>query len=625
MTQAVDIVRKVAPNAKKNYVAAFDKGDALLQQHGIDTPDRLAHFLAQVLHETGGLTLEWESLNYSAKRLCQVFGEGIHSACVTPQEAQRLAGDQEAIGERVYGLGNPHKAQELGNSHPGDGFRYRGGGLMQTTGRANYRRMGELCGVNFEEAPELVVSPEHALKPALCEWSAANLNAFADCNDILAISRAINIGSPRSKAKPNGLQDRVEWFAKVRPLIDRVEFETSGVALPRAPDNAKERPPVQRGVAALLGGRMLELGDEDETVRAVQLALAKLGYSLQGTGYFGPATDATVRDFQAKRRLGVDGVVGPETAKAIDTAIDKAEQPAADIIIKVPPAAAPVAPKPPQEQAADQVTAVAKPIAPLVGQQMLQIGAQSDTVRAVQLALARLGYALKGTGYFGGATDTAVTHFQSTHGLEVDGVVGPETAKAIDDEVFGRGEENRTQASTVQEPIGKPGEDRPLWLIEALRWLDEKEARGDVDNPHILEWAREEGGSIAQEFRHDAIPWCALFANMVLTKTGFRGTETLWALDFANWGQKVSGPAVGAFVPMSRPGGGHIAIVVGRDQHGNLMCVGGNQDDAVNIKPFPRNRPVGYRWPNGLSLPVKVGFENLPVVKSNGIVSRREA
>jgi uncharacterized protein (TIGR02594 family) len=111
---------------------------------------------------------------------------------------------------------------------------------------------------------------------------------------------------------------------------------------------------------------------------------------------------------------------------------------------------------------------------------------------------------------------------------------------------------------------------------------------------------------------------------MVLTKTACKGTETLWALDFANWGQKLAGPAVGAFVPMARHGGGHIAIVVGRDQHGNLMCIGGNQADAVNIKPFPKARPVGYRWPIGVPQPLNIGFEALPVVKSNGITSTRE-
>jgi predicted chitinase len=78
-------------------------------------------------------------MSYNAPRLLEVFGAGRHSAGITPGEAQALARRPEAIAERVYGLGNPSKARELGNTQSGDGFRYRGGGLMQTTGRANYR------------------------------------------------------------------------------------------------------------------------------------------------------------------------------------------------------------------------------------------------------------------------------------------------------------------------------------------------------------------------------------------------------------------------------------------------------------------------------------------------------
>ena len=83
MTRASDVLRKLAPAAKGNYMAAFAQGDALLVKHDITTPDRLAHFLAQVLHETGGLAREWENMNYSAARLCEVFGEGKHSAGIT--------------------------------------------------------------------------------------------------------------------------------------------------------------------------------------------------------------------------------------------------------------------------------------------------------------------------------------------------------------------------------------------------------------------------------------------------------------------------------------------------------------------------------------------------------------
>ncbi len=619
MTRAVDIIRKVAPSAKKNYVSAFEQGDELLRKHSIDTPDRLAHFLAQVLHETGGLIWERESLNYGAERLCQVFGRRRHSACITPQEAQSLARNEPAIGERVYGLGNPNKARELGNIHHGDGFRYRGGGLLQTTGRANYRRMSELCGVDFEAAPELIVSPDHALRPALCVWSAGKLNAYADCNDILAISRAINLGSPRSRATPNGLQDRVRWLAEILPLIDEVEFHVVSGSRPSEPESVQERHASSSvGIAARLGRRLLRAGDEDETVRAVQLALRELAYPLQGTGYFGPKTEAAVRDFQVKHNLEIDGVVGPETAGAIDAATGRS-QPVPEVSgVETPASGEPSAWETTRDEAA------APRLTEILGDRMLQIGDWSNAVRVAQLALAKLGYQLKGTGYFGGATDIAVTHFQETRRLEIDGIIGPETAKAIDAEVAARVQHDLAENVAKGQPEILSRDDRPLWLIEALRWLDVREGQGRANNPHILEWARDEGGAIATSYRQDSIPWCALYANMVLTKTGCRGTETLWALDFVNWGQKLEGPAVGAFVPMVRRGGGHIAIVVGRDQHGNLMCIGGNQADAVNIKPFPKARPVGYRWPTGTPLPMRVGFETLPLVKSNGIVSARE-
>src|SRR5215204_4107355 len=118
MTRAIDVVRQVAPHAKTNYLSAFENGDALLQQHGINTPDRLAHFLAQVLHESGGLTLEHESLNYRAARLVEIFGVGRHSALITADEAESLAHDERKIAERVYGLGNLRKARELATRRP---------------------------------------------------------------------------------------------------------------------------------------------------------------------------------------------------------------------------------------------------------------------------------------------------------------------------------------------------------------------------------------------------------------------------------------------------------------------------------------------------------------------------
>jgi uncharacterized protein (TIGR02594 family) len=162
-------------------------------------------------------------------------------------------------------------------------------------------------------------------------------------------------------------------------------------------------------------------------------------------------------------------------------------------------------------------------------------------------------------------------------------------------------------------------------VIEGMKWLNLAEVPGANDNAEIIAWARGEGGAIAKSYKQDSIPWCALYANMVLTKVGIKGTETLWALDWANWGQKLPGPAVGAFAPMKRQGGGHIAIVVGRDQKGNLLCLGGNQSDAVNIAAFPAKRPLSFRWPAGVALPPKTGLESLPLLRSDGRISTKES
>jgi putative chitinase len=261
MSRAIDVVRKVAPRARENYSLAFERGDALLKANDITTPQRLAHFLAQVLHETDGLTIQWESGGYSAPRLLEIFGVGHHSAGVTPAEASELCSRpmpkrEELIFERVYGLGNPRKAKELGNTNPGDGYQYRGGGILQTTGRDAYRTWGEKCQADFEGHPELIASAEHALKPALLEWSAGKLNAAADRDDIVAITRKINGGL-------NGLDSRRDWFAKVRPLIKSVEFAEglvmpgptpSPLDLPSRPSTAR---PAQPLAASDLAGRII--------------------------------------------------------------------------------------------------------------------------------------------------------------------------------------------------------------------------------------------------------------------------------------------------------------------------------------------------------------------------------
>jgi uncharacterized protein (TIGR02594 family) len=163
----------------------------------------------------------------------------------------------------------------------------------------------------------------------------------------------------------------------------------------------------------------------------------------------------------------------------------------------------------------------------------------------------------------------------------------------------------------------------PTWAAKAVSYIGVHRA-ADHHAQQIMAWAAELGGDIAHDYTSDQVAWCALFANAVLYETGHKGTGTLWALDFAKWGKPLMGPCMGAFAPMQRDGGGHIAIVIGRDQHGNLMCVGGNQSSAVSIEPFPLTRPVAFRWPAEEPLPARIGFDTLPIIGSDGEVSTVE-
>ena len=106
-------LKVVAPHARENYLEAVGQGNPLFEQHGINTPQRMAHFLAQAMQETGAFTVLRENMNYSAPRLFEIFGVGHHSAKITKAEALILEHHPETIAERVYGLGNPKKAKEL--------------------------------------------------------------------------------------------------------------------------------------------------------------------------------------------------------------------------------------------------------------------------------------------------------------------------------------------------------------------------------------------------------------------------------------------------------------------------------------------------------------------------------
>lgn len=178
--------------------------NAAMNRFGIDTPAQQAHFLAQVLHESGNLTSFEENLNYSAQALRSVWPT--HFTAELAERYGRTAdhpANQEMIANLAYG-------GRMGNHGPesGDGWRYRGRGPIQLTGRDTYRVCGAFLNMNLEDHPELLLQPVEGCLAAGWFWHIGNklghtLNALADAGEVDAISRAINGGN-------NGLAERAQ-------------------------------------------------------------------------------------------------------------------------------------------------------------------------------------------------------------------------------------------------------------------------------------------------------------------------------------------------------------------------------------------------------------------------------
>jgi putative chitinase len=177
---------------------------AALVEFGITTAIRTRHFIAQVMQETGGLRSLVESTNYTnATRLDALFrnvqGE---------DHARRLiAAGPEAIGNTIYANKNGN-----GGVASGDGFRYRGRGFLQVTGRANYRSLGELLGQPLEAQPESLGEPVPAARAAAAFWQARHINAAADADDISTVTFLVN-GPARLH-----LNERTEWLRKAEHI-----------------------------------------------------------------------------------------------------------------------------------------------------------------------------------------------------------------------------------------------------------------------------------------------------------------------------------------------------------------------------------------------------------------------
>lgn len=177
---------------------------ATLARYGINTPRRIMHFLAQMMAESSLDPTVTENLSYTAERLMQVWPRRFP----TLASAQPYARNPERLANNVY-------ANRMGNGTPasGDGWRFRGRGLIQLTGRANYRTFGNLIGVDLEGNPDLASTPEHSFMVAGAYWQRGNLNSFADADDVTALTREIN-GATRDAPR------RKQLLATIRNIVE---------------------------------------------------------------------------------------------------------------------------------------------------------------------------------------------------------------------------------------------------------------------------------------------------------------------------------------------------------------------------------------------------------------------
>ena len=241
------MLRPVTPRSPEFLLADIVYNlNEFLPKYEINNYLRVTHFLAQAAHESAGFTAMEE------------FANG-----------------------RAY-----EGRRDLGNVNPGDGRRYKGRGIFQLTGRANYRTYGLRLGLALEDNPFMAAEPRNAVQIACEFWTLNKLNTYADKNDILTITKRINGGT-------NGLPERREYHKKFLNVIPKNIF---GVDVDINNDDI-----------------LLKIGDRGEDVKTVQKILYDIGYAINSDGIFGPRTELIIKDFQKKVNLPATGVVDVDT------------------------------------------------------------------------------------------------------------------------------------------------------------------------------------------------------------------------------------------------------------------------------------------------------------------------
>jgi putative chitinase len=300
----------------RSYKMTTDRETQLLQAAstaGISSRKELANFMAQVGHESGGLTRLEESFRYT-KGTWQIpvksaMREGLEA--LEDARLEALQGKPEKLAELMYG-------GRMGNDEPGDGYKFHGRGYMQLTGKDNYRAAGEALGLDLVKHPELAAEPENAAKIATWYWNSRVPESARE--DVTKATHAINGGE-------NGLADRQARFEKWEKALtpELMEKLSAGDLGRPMSQQTNERSPA---VAAAQPGKndsdgVLRHGEKNESIRQLQDTLNNFGYrdkdgrALREDGGFGDRTKEAVQSYQQAHGLRADGVVGPQTLEAL--------------------------------------------------------------------------------------------------------------------------------------------------------------------------------------------------------------------------------------------------------------------------------------------------------------------
>lgn len=205
------LIRKLAPRGRADIVQAMSALlNEMLPRFGITTPKRIAPFLANILVETGGFRALEENMNYSAKRMTQIWPRRFPSLA----HAVPYARNPQKLAHKVYGGRGGNQGK------PGAGWKYRGSGFMQTTFYQNYLQVERLTGLPVTKNPDLLRRPREGLEAACIYWQENGCNELADAGKLKQIRRRINGGY-------HGLQDMQWYYRKALPLVKDLDLKSS--------------------------------------------------------------------------------------------------------------------------------------------------------------------------------------------------------------------------------------------------------------------------------------------------------------------------------------------------------------------------------------------------------------